>query len=181
MTAAEVKSVITSGTKIDKNVFNFFFAKYKKYEPLLVKKKGPLTMAGNDLIDRDTLIEYIEDPKKPEYKEPLLRIYDDIKFRMTWYDVIAIYSTTAQCYNCERYDLSNVEAISENVYAIKDRDTGEIVFPAADQVASIHRYSYDQELNVMNYETGEIETIKCNQGFDDKFIEKHRAETPYVG
>lgn len=181
MTAAEVQSIIKSADKIDKNVFNFFPAKYKKYEPLFVTKKGPLTMDGNSLIDRDTLIEYIKDhhPSKRKYREELLPIYDEIKYRMEWYDVVAIYSSSMQPLHCERYDLNNVEVFDENVYTVLDRDTGELVYMASDQTTSVIRYAYNQEAEEINPKDGMVETVKCNQGLDKYGTEKHRVESYY--
>lgn len=179
MTSSEIQNIITNGNKINNNVFNFF-DKYKQYEPLLVKKKKPLVAADNELLDRDDLIEFIKDPTKPQYKKKdLLKIYDEVKWRMDWYDVSDIYTSTAQVFNCERYDLNNLDPVSENVCAVVDRTTVEKVYFAADQTNAIVRYDYNQKCELLNYDTGEVTEEFINQGNDKYGTEKHRNATWY--
>lgn len=173
MTAAEVVSIVKT-KKIDKNVFNFF-DKYKPYELLLVQEKKPLVEGSNDLLDRDDLIEFIKDPTKPQYKKhELLKYYDEVKWRMDWYDCSNIYSSSTQVFDCERYDFNNIQAVSENVYSLIDRTTGELVYVAADQTNAIIRYAYDQKCDVLDYKTGEVNEEDINQGKDRLGTDKHR-------
>jgi len=179
MTAAEIISIITNSPKIDKNVFNYF-DKYKPYELLLVQKHKPLVESGNDLLDRDDLIEYIKDPTKPQYKKnDLLRIYDEVKWRMDWCSISDIYTSTVQVYDCERYDLNNAEAVSENIVGIVDRTNGEKVYFAADQTNAIVEYNYQQKCEMLNYKTGEVEEVFINQGKDNFGTDKHRLANWY--
>jgi len=179
MTASEIVSVITSSPKIDKNVFNFF-DNYKEFELLLVKLHKPLTEGGNELLERDTLIEYIDDRTKPQYKKRnLLKIYDEVKWRMDWYSVSDIYTSTAQVFNCERYDLNNAKAVSENVVSVVDRTTGDTVYFAADQTNAIIEYNYEEKCEVLNYDTGEVTEEFINKGKDSLGTDKHRHSTWY--
>lgn len=178
MLASEIVDIIGKANVIDKNVFNFF-DKYKPYEHFFVIKKGPLTLNGNDLIDRDTLIQYIEDPEKPEYKMSLLPIYDEIKYRMTWKDISSIYTSTQTMYDCERFDLTNAKVVSENVVSILDRETGELTYFASDQTNTLVQYNYNEKGPVINPKTGVVEQVLINQGKDRYGTEKHRNAMTY--
>jgi hypothetical protein len=179
MLANEVMQVINNADKIGNNVFNFF-VKFKPYELLLVEKKKPLTADGNSLLDRDTLIEYINDPTKPQYnKKNLVPIYDDIKARMDWKEVSAIWQTTQTMIDCERYDLTNAKLESENCVSFVDRTNGERLYMASDQVLNIMTYEYKEKCKMVNPETGEVEEVLINQGNDSRGTEKHRTALWY--
>lgn len=178
MTSEEVMGIINSSKTIGKNVFNFF-DKFKEYELLLVKFNRPLT-DNNELLERDVLISYINDEYKPQFKNyNLLKIYDEIKFRMTWKEISGIYQTTQTLLNCERYDITNATKVSEYCVSFVDRTTGERCFMATDQVLNIMTYQYEEECKEINFNTGEVEINKINQGKDKFGTDKHRNNLWY--
>lgn len=182
MTSAEVVSIITGANEIGDNVFNFF-PKYKPYENLLTTKGGSLQLIdGNEIINRDDLISYINDPENKKYyrKKHLIPILDEINFKKEWKEISTIITSTQAYYDCERYYLTGAESVSESVYSLLDLENGEKVYVAADQTNMIVKYDYNQQGFIYNPKTGEYEEDQyVNHGTDHRNTEKHRIQYYY--
>ena len=161
MTPVGVQAVLDDAKTIGTNVFNFF-PDFKPYEKIF-------TNSDNSLKTRDEIIEYALSHKQ----ERLIKIFDQVKEASGWKDISDMFMSTQSIYNVKRYDFTHAKVDRDNL-VIFDRDNGDLIYVACDQINLIIRFDAEQKGYKINEKTGDVELVDYNKN-------QQRVNTMYKG